>query len=673
MALKCLTRMSALALLLVAPGFPDDKPQLARPDLSSMTLEQLMTIKVEGASLHPQTLEDAPASVTLITAEDIRKYGYRTLGETLASVRGFHENNNRTYHTVGVRGFNLPSDYGSRILVLVNGHNMADNIFDSMLWFGVDFPVDLKLVQRIEVIRGPSSALYGSSGIFATINIITKSPDEAGPISLTASTGSFGDKQIQAMGVMPLGRNVKVLLSGSVFNNSGEKSLYFPGFDTPQTNHGNAVRMDGEKGYHFFGNLVWHNWSITAVMSDRNKLQPISWGPTVFNDRGTHVFEASNYVEAAYSRELKGGTLRWRTYYNQTHLGGRFDYPLGSSDTSIAAVEDNRTYSWGDWIGTSLTYRHDVAHIGTVTAGFEGKIDLRAFQGSKDVMPTAIEFVNIDRRDKTLGLFLQDERQLSRHWKVDLGVRLDVSYYRRSFVSPRAAFIYQPSVAWTYKFLYGRSFRNPSAFDLFYNDGLSAAANPAARPEKADTVEVDLERRVGKRMTLSASAYGYRLRDFLEGVYTSSGLIQTQNTGKIHATGLEFEMNTRPTAWIEATASYAMQRSLDEIVKNVLPNSPDHLAKLRFAVPLGRKFTASSGMQYFSSRLTLAGQTVNQVYLADFTITSRRLVPMFDVQFGLRNAFNRNYSDPIALDPRADSMRQPGRSLFVELTTHGAQ
>src|SRR4029079_8500254 len=109
-------------------------------------------------------------------------------------------NNNRTYQTIGVRGFNLPSDYGSRILVLVNGHNMADNIFDSMLWFGVDFPVDLKLMQRIEVIRGPSSALYGSSGIFPTINIITKTPDKAGPVSLTATVGSFGEKKIQAMG-----------------------------------------------------------------------------------------------------------------------------------------------------------------------------------------------------------------------------------------------------------------------------------------------------------------------------------------------------------------------------------------------------------------------------------------------------------------------------------------
>ena len=668
-----LARICAFSLLLVSLAFPDDKPRLTKAQLDSMTLEQLMAVRVEGASLHPQKLEDAPASVTIISAEDIRKYGYRTLGETLASVRGFYVNNNRTYHTAGVRGFNLPSDYGSRILVLVNGHNMADNIFDSMLWFGVDFPIDLNLMQRIEVIRGPSSALYGSSGMFATINIITKSPDELGPVSLTTSVGSFGEKKIQVMGATPIGHGAKVLVSGSVFDNAGEKSLYFPGFDTPQTNRGVAERMDGEKGYHFFANLLWHNWSLTTTISDRNKIQPVSWGPTIFNDRGTQVIEASNYVEAAYTRTLKGGTLRWVTYYNQTHLGGRFDYPLASNDFPGGAVEDNRTYSWGDRIGTSLTYRFNVASIGSLTAGLEGKVDVRAFQGAKDVAPTNIEFVNINRRDKMFGLFLQDERQLSPHWKMDLGVRLDVSYYRRSFVSPRTAFIYQPSTDWTYKFLYGRAFRNPSTFDLFFGDGLSSAANPSALPERADTIEIDLDRKIGKRMNVTASGYRYWVRDLLEAIYGKDGLIQTQNAGKIHATGFEIELNARPARWIEAVGSYAIQRSDDEIAKSALPNSPDHLAKLRFAAPLDRRFSVSSGMQYFSSRLTLAGQRVSQVYLADFTVTSQKLLPNFDIRFGLRNAFNRNYSDPVALDPRANSMQQPGRSLFIELTTRGAQ
>ena len=662
---------SAFSSLLPARSDDVAPPFKATRDLTELTIEQLLDVRVEAAALHPQMLEDAPASVTVLTAQDLRKYGYRTLGEALASVRGFYGTYDRSYHSVGVRGFNLPGDYASRFLIMVNGHNMADHIFDSMLWFGVDFPIEMNLVKQIEIIRGPSSALYGSNGIFATINIVTKSPEEAGPPTLAASAGSFGEKKAQLMVAEPLGKHASLLVSGSVFNNSGESPLFFPQFDTPATNRGQALRMDGEKGYHFFSNLVWRNWSITGVLSDRNKIQPISWGPTIFNDRGTQLMESTGYVEAAYARGLARGTLEWRTYFNSDHLRGRFDYPLDSPAGTL--VEDNRTFSESDWIGTRLSYRFDASRLGTLTLGTEGNIDLRAYQGSKDVAPVPAVFVNINTGDKTLAFFVQDERRLTSSWSLNLGARVDLSIYRKNFVSPRAALIYQPNSEWTYKFLFGRSFRNPSAFQLFYEDGFSSIANPAARPESADTIEIDVERKLGRHMNLSVSAYRYWLHDFLEGVLTDAGLFQVQNHGKIHATGLEIEIDARPSRWIETTASYAFQKSVDSHVDGILENSPDHLAKLRFAVPLGRKFGASSSMQYYSSRRTIGGAFVSPVYLADFTLTSKRLLPNFDVQFGIRNGFNRKYSDPIALTPLVDAMSQPGRTFFVELISHAAQ
>ncbi len=642
-------------------------------NLGEMSIEQLMQVKVQGAALHPQTLRDAPASVTIITTEDIRKYGYRTLGEALASVRGFYLTSNRTYETIGVRGFNAPGDYSSHVLVMVNGHNMTDNIFDFELFMGNDFPIDMNLIKQIEIIRGPSSALYGSNGIFATINIVTKTPEEAGPANLPATFDSLGERKGQIMDSVSLGKNAQALFSGSVFNNAGQSPIYFPEFNTPQTNYGEAVNMDTERGYHLFSNLTWKNWTVTAAFAGHDKLQPISWGDTIFNNRGTQNNDVRNYIDAAYTRQLGRGTLAWRTYYDEYHYVGRFEYPDDHANPLNPTVEDNRQISDGKWVGSELSYRLDVRKLGTVTAGVEGKVDLRAAQSNQDVSPVPVQYLYEDRLDRSLAVFVQDEKKLSRDWTLDLGAREDTSSYLRDFFSPRAAVIYQPGSNWTYKLLYGRSFRNPSPFQLFYGDGLSAVANPSLLPEKVDTIEVDVEHKLGKRMNLLTAAYGYWLHDYLEGVPVQDGLIQYQNVGRVHAKGVEVEVNGRPFSWLEATASYALQRTMDDSDGGVLENSPERLAKLRFSVPAGHKLEVSSGMQYMSSVLSLAGATVPQVYLADFTLTSKGLLRNFDFKFGVRNAFNLSDSQPIALNPMVDTMPQPGRSVFLELIPHTAR
>ena len=656
--MRRLRLLCGATLLLGRLCLADDKP-----DLNALTLEQLMEVQVVGAALHPQSLQDAPASVTIVTAEDIRKYGYRTLGEALAAVRGFYVNNDRTYTSVGVRGFDLPGDYDSELLVMVNGHNMTDHIFNFMLFFGNDFPIDMNLIKQIEIIRGPSSALYGSNAMFATVNIVTKSPDEAGPLSVTADAGSFGEKKVQIVESATLG-GAKVLLSGSVYNNSGQSPLYFPEFNTSQTNNGNAIDMNGEKGYHFFASLAWRNWTVTAAFADHDIVQPVSWGNTIFNDRGTNVNDQRNFVDAAYELQIGGGTLLWRTYYDAYYCKGRYDYALSGGD-----VEDNRQHLFGDWAGTQLTYHFQTTPAGDFTVVAEGSLDLRNRMADADVSPVPLQYVNINERGRAVAFAVQDEKRLSDRWRLDLGVRFDESRFGHGFVSPRAALIYQPS-EWTYKFLYGRGFRDPSVFLLFYSDGLSAAGNPNLRPESSDTFEFDVERKLGKRMNLQASAYGYRLRDFLEGVLLADGLLQYQNDGTVHAEGIELEINGRPWTWLEATASYSVERSRDNSADGILANSPNQLAKLRFAAPLGRRFDLSSGMQYESSRRTLESNYLTPVYLADFTLTSKHLLRNFDLRLGLRNAFNRNYSDPVALFPTVDSMPQPGRSFFVELIAH---
>ena len=145
---------------------------------------------VFGAARREQRVTEAPSSVTIVTAEDIRTFGWRTLAEALSSVRGFYVTNDRNYTYVGVRGFGRPSDYNNRVLVLVNGHRYNDNVYDQAL-VGHEFPIDLALVDRIEVIRGPGSALYGTSAFFAVINVVLRPGGAVGGSESSIEVGSF--------------------------------------------------------------------------------------------------------------------------------------------------------------------------------------------------------------------------------------------------------------------------------------------------------------------------------------------------------------------------------------------------------------------------------------------------------------------------------------------------
>ena len=221
--------------------------------------------------------------MTVISADEIRTYGWRTLGEVLAAVRGFYMTYDRAYEYAGVRGFSLPGDYTTRLLVMLNGHYLTDNVYSSNGYFGQDFALDMDLVKRIEIVRGPSSALYGSNGVFATINIVTKSPVEAKMLRASTETGSFGEKKLELSSGMPLGGGANLLVSGSVFNNTGQ-SLYFPGL-------GWARNADGERGYYAFASLVWRNWTFTGMAGSRVKQVPTGWFGSILGDPGNKTIE----------------------------------------------------------------------------------------------------------------------------------------------------------------------------------------------------------------------------------------------------------------------------------------------------------------------------------------------------------------------------------------------
>jgi outer membrane receptor protein involved in Fe transport len=541
----------------------------------SVLFQELPT--VEAASLHAQTLREAPASVTVITDQEIRRYGYRTLGEALAGVRGFYVSQDRAYHYAGLRGFSLPGDYNTRFLVMLNGHYLTENIYQSNGFFGQDFGLDLDLVKRIEIIRGPSSALYGSNGIFATINIVTKSPVEQERARVSTETGSFGEKKLQVSSATDLGGGANLLVSASVFQNSGQP-LYFPEFDAVETNRGRAA---------------------SALAN---------------------------------------------------------------------TVQDNRDLSLGDWLGSRLSCDWTVPGMGVLTIGGEINADARALQRNFDVSPAARRYLEVDVPDISYGVFVQQQWELSNSWTAYFGARLDDARNHDRFVSPRIALIYRRRRR-AYKILYGRSFRNPSAYEQFYSDGaVTQIANPFLRPEKVHTLEFVAERSLRRNLDFVATAYHYRLANLIDTGDTAKQLLQYRNMARTQATGLEAELRGRALGRLETAASVAVQSTVKSHSGRPLTNSPSRVGKLRAGIPLAKdKLFLGAALQYVSARKTLANSSVPAVYLPDVTVTCIRVAAGLDLQFGIRNLLDQRYWDPAGAGQALDRIAADGRAAYVKV------
>ena len=183
-------------------------------DTITNDLEQLMKIEIVVAgSKRAQESRDVASFVSVVTAAEIREHGYRTLADVLRTLPGFYVSNDRNYSYIGVRGFSRPGDWNSRVLLLLNGLRTNDNVYD-LAYIGEEFSVDVDLIERVEVIRGPSSAIYGSNAFFAVINVVTRPGSSLAGTEIATSAASFGTYSGRASYGHTFANGLDLLVSG---------------------------------------------------------------------------------------------------------------------------------------------------------------------------------------------------------------------------------------------------------------------------------------------------------------------------------------------------------------------------------------------------------------------------------------------------------------------------
>jgi outer membrane receptor protein involved in Fe transport len=654
----------ALLVLWTAAVIGNCSGQTAAPiDLTEASLEQLGSIEVYSASKHAQQSADAPSSVTVITADQIQQNGYRTLADILQTVRGFFVTNDRNYSSLGVRGFARPGDFNTRILLLVDGHRLNDNIYDEAM-IGTEFPIDIDLIQRIEIVRGPVSSLYGSNALFAVINIITRRAQDLNGWELSSDAASFNTYK----GRVSYGRKFQqldFLLSGSFYGSRGHNRLFYPEFDTPETNNGVASHVDDDQQGSALANISFRGFTLQAAYGTREKGIPTGSYGTLFNNPGNRTTDSHGYVDLHYQHTFAGS---WETvarvFYDRASYQGTYLY---ASPLDPLQISPNLDYGDGKWWGTDLQVTRTVLSRNRVTVGGEYRDNIRQNQSNYNLNPYQLALD--DRRRSFVGaLFVQDELTITKSLALNAGLRYDYYSTVNGSTDPRVAVIYRPWSDTVFKYVYGQAFRAPNDYELFYSVAPNLP-NPALHPEKIYSNELVWEQGLSKRLWLSTSAFRNTMDDLITQDGTDSGLLIFRNLQNVESAGLELELKGQLARGFEGSASYSFQETKDRDTDQFLNNSPRNLATLNLTEPLLKKHLfASLDAQYRSRIESVADNPVSPFTVINCTLLGRNLGKHLDLSASVYNLMDKHYSDPASNTDLQSAIPQDGRNFRVKLT-----
>jgi outer membrane receptor for ferrienterochelin and colicins len=655
--------LSVFALMFASAGARSQDTLVSGLADESILFQEIPS--VYGASKHEQKTSEAPSSVSIVTAADIQHYGYRTLADVLRGQRGFYTTYDRNYNYAGVRGFGRPGDYNSRLLLLVDGHRVNDNIYASGS-IGTEFVLDLDLVDRIEIIRGPGSSLYGTGAFFGVINVITRRGRDMNGAEVSAAAGS----QDTYKGRLSYGRRLAnggdMLLSVTGYHSNGQKDLFFPEFNTPATNNGIAENLDQDHYSSVFASTSFGELVLQAGAVWRRKDIPTASFNSVFNATGTNTTDDRQYLDLSWTHAINAQTdVAARLYYD------RYAYN-GSYLTDLVPATADQDLARGQWWGTELKLSSQIAKQHRVTVGTEYIDNFQEDLSNYYVIPFQ---QNLDSRNssQSLGLYAQDEYRPFESLIFNVGLRYDEIYGQASSTNPRFAAIWLPRAGTALKLLYGTAFRAPNTYELYWG-GPGPAVNTLSQnlqPEKIRTTELIWEQEWNPRWRSSASVYRYHLTDLISLIPDNSnpGKFVFVNSDPIDASGMGLEIGYRHPDGIEVRASAGYQDSEVATTGARLSNSPREQLKLNVLLPFwSHRLTAGMEIQYLGPRLTLQGNTTGGYTVFNFTLFGARIWKQLDLSASVYNLFGKRYFDPGTGNVIQDRIEQDGTTFLLKAT-----
>lgn len=656
-------------------------------DLKLVPLRQ-----VAAASRFTESIDDAPSSVTIIDGQELRAFGYPTLWEALRGVRGLALSNDRTYASASIRGLGEPNDYGNRMLVLQDGNVLNDNLLNST-YIGVDGRPDLGDIDRVEVVRGPGSLLYGANAMSGVINMVPRSKEE--PSSVHASMGTYDNAVMHGRVGFHYNFTPKVGMWASV---SGSRS---DGFSTNEYQRDApdvaavANQVDYHRAYGTAGKFWAGPLSLQWYYNQNKHTVPTGAYGAVFNDARTFLFDERFMGEIRFEPQINDLLqLSLRVHANHYNYDGEYAFDSTYDRATDMYVE----HLQGTWFGG------------------EGRLILTPTKSLRLTVGGEIQgHVNASIYGENAGAAYVDEKHPYRvfapyvvgEWGAASWLRLSAGlrYNYFDYDSPikdastpvfRGAIILKPSKTTVLKLMGGNSFRAPSIYEQFYWDGGFAqvkATDPARGfaigPEDIYTGEVELSQRFLEDWTALASGWYSQVNNILNSITVdpTTGLPDPNSSAQRYVNsdepavlgGVDLELRREWRQGWFMSAFYGYQRAqyspkADDTVLRANPrlvNAPEHLASFRGVVPIVPELASLGARVTLEAPRRISINTDEQTrpaVTADVTLSGG--IRKFGVGYvlGVYNIADQRYDYINAASYLSKLSRQNGRTVLLNVS-----
>jgi outer membrane receptor for ferrienterochelin and colicin len=637
------TRLRSLfwiSLTLATFLYADDAPL---EDATTIPLEELLQTESIPASRIANQISNAASAVSIVTAQDIKDYGYQTLGEILGSMRGLHTFQDYSYTFLAGRGYSTPKEYAGRIAVLIDGYRADDSMF-GQAYLGNDGILDVSMIERVEYIPGGSSAGYSNGALLGVINIITKKGSDIDGAQMALGFGSYETLTRRATFGKRFENGVDILTSFSDYDSDGQSYTYnIDGVDTLQSH------QHGENSKKLFFKGSYERFSLVAAYSKRNINIPSYPYTGEWNDQAIHNHDENRFIRLAndldITRYLKLSSSIW---YGSYQYALEDSASMSSMDT-LMEFKDVAKWYGGDLKLVGTWFDNHVISIGT-----EYRHDYRWDNSHvfTDVVANDVwwSYHGSYPARKTYSLYGYDEWRLSPEWGLNYGARYENSDNGYHALTPQAALIWKPRLSTEIKLSSGITHRQATPSE-----------DTTLTPERVQTNELVIEERLDNQNRILASLYQYHLRDQIS---------KKANNGiDTHGAEVEFEKHWDNTTRLKT--SYAYQNVCETDTGLALVNAPHHIAKFNLSVPLmDEKLRMGVDVQYLGTRPLYTDERKEYApsrALTNVTLLSHEWIAKSDFSLKVSNLFDKAYGDVASPEDNGDLIYpQNGRTFWLQ-------